>query len=62
MQESRAIVQKGIDAGTEINAFVLSKPLAKFDDPWGKANLPTDMFVRIVHASLLQQAQAQKKD
>lgn len=62
MKESRAIVQKAIDAGTELNEFVLSKPLAKFDDPWGKQNLPTDMFVRIVHASLLQQSQAQQKD
>lgn len=62
LKESRAIVQKGIDEGIDINTFVLSKPLAKFDSPWGQHNLPTDMFVRIVYASLRRQAEAQKKD
>lgn len=60
LKESRIRVQKGIDAGTELNEFVLSYPLADFDKPWGKSMLPSDMFVRIVYASLMQQADARQ--
>lgn len=61
LKESRALVQKAIDAGGDVNAIVASRPLAKFDDPWGQYNLPTDMWVRIVYASLMQQAAGTQK-
>jgi glyoxylase-like metal-dependent hydrolase (beta-lactamase superfamily II) len=53
---ARGRVAKAIAAGQDAEALVAARPLAEFDATWGSGFIRGDVFLRSVHASLLDEA------
>lgn len=51
----RGRIQKGIQSGKTMDAFIASKPLADLDAQWGKGFLTTDQVITLMWMSLSAQ-------